>query len=418
MKVEEMIGKKFGKITVLGDSGKRASNGGIILDALCDCGNKFQVDKSNLTRTKYPTCTCGKCSKVKMDIKGKKFGLLTALDVNEERTKEQGYPYWDCLCDCGNTTVVSRKNLVSGQVKSCGCLSRKDNKCFKPGDRVGKLVVIEKIDNKEWYKCKCDCGVIKLVQAFKLKKNLINSCGNCNKNELKGAVINNWLILEQTNETNNGYYYKCKCVKCGAITRKRLGEIKTVKGSYCSNCHLDNSIIGQKFSKLTVLEQNWDDKLRRTYCTCLCDCGQIVKVQKDNLKNGNTKSCGCLKSSGGELQIRNILETNNIEYETQKTFTNCLSNKGFLLRFDFYLPEYNVLIEYDGQQHFKEVECFNETLKEIQERDEIKNSWCKNNHITLIRIPYYDYDKINLNYLIDKIEEEDNKINIDKKVKK
>ena len=66
------------------------------------------------------------------------------------------------------------------------------------------------------------------------------------------------------------------------------------------------------------------------------------------------------------------------------------------LKFDFYLPKYNTCIEYDGEQHFKSVEYFGGyiSLIETKERDEIKNKFCLDNKIKLLRIPFNKYDDI------------------------
>ena len=60
------------------------------------------------------------------------------------------------------------------------------------------------------------------------------------------------------------------------------------------------------------------------------------------------------------------------------------------MRFDFYLPDFNVCIEFDGMQHFKPVEMFGgeEEFKKLKVRDEIKNKWCEVNGIELIRFNY------------------------------
>ena len=66
------------------------------------------------------------------------------------------------------------------------------------------------------------------------------------------------------------------------------------------------------------------------------------------------------------------------------------------LPFDFYLPKYNICIEYDGQQHYK-IDCFNNTLLDLMNlryRDDIKTNYCQQNNIKLIRIPYWDFDNI------------------------
>lgn len=82
---------------------------------------------------------------------------------------------------------------------------------------------------------------------------------------------------------------------------------------------------------------------------CKCDCGQTAIVETSNLTTGNTKSCGCLRESAGELAIKNLLTNLDIEFETQKTFKSCVfKDTSSPARFDFYLPAYNILLEYDG----------------------------------------------------------------------
>lgn len=112
-------------------------------------------------------------------------------------------------------------------------------------------------------------------------------------------------------------------------------------------------------------------------------------------------SCGCKNFSKGELKIKNILQKLNISFKQEYKFKDCINPKTkYPLRFDFYLPDYNCCIEYDGEQHFIEG-CFqNNDLKDRQYKDNIKNLYCKNNNIILIRIPYTDLKKINKEYLI------------------
>lgn len=101
------------------------------------------------------------------------------------------------------------------------------------------------------------------------------------------------------------------------------------------------------------------------------------------------------------MLIRKILKENNINFTQQKIFDDCINPKTqSKLRFDFYLPDYNCCIEYDGEQHFKETFYFKDDLKTIQYRDQIKNQYCQKNNINLIRIPYYNIDKITIKDLI------------------
>lgn len=83
-----------------------------------------------------------------------------------------------------------------------------------------------------------------------------------------------------------------------------------------------------------------------------------------------------------------------IEYIKQKSFEGCVyKNK---MQFDFFLPDFNLCIEFDGIQHFRPIEYFGgiNALNEQINKDNIKNKFCYNNNIKLIRIPYYEYDNI------------------------
>ena len=100
------------------------------------------------------------------------------------------------------------------------------------------------------------------------------------------------------------------------------------------------------------------------------------------------QGCPKCKNSLGEEIIIQILTKNKINYIFQKKFENC--KNLFSLPFDFYLPDYNICIEYDGKQHYKPVEHFGgkkEFLKR-KKRDRIKTDYCKKMKIKLIRIKY------------------------------
>lgn len=100
-------------------------------------------------------------------------------------------------------------------------------------------------------------------------------------------------------------------------------------------------------------------------------------------------------SSLGEKRIQEILSRAGIVFEREKTFNTCLSDNGVCLRFDFFLPEFNVVIEFDGEQHFHPIEFFGgeRGFAEIKRRDAIKNKWCYDNAIKLLRISYLILDK-------------------------
>ena len=122
---------------------------------------------------------------------------------------------------------------------------------------------------------------------------------------------------------------------------------------------------------------------------CKCDCGNYTFVLGINLRYGDTLSCGCLNSKN-EMIIKQILSRYQIQYTSQKIFDDCRDTLP--LPFDVYLPEYNVCIEYDGFQHFQQVDYFGglTSFEAIQKHDKIKTEYCNKNNIDLWRINYND----------------------------
>lgn len=103
--------------------------------------------------------------------------------------------------------------------------------------------------------------------------------------------------------------------------------------------------------------------------------------------------------SKGERKIRLFLEEHNIVFEPQYRFVDCRTSVP--LPFDFYIDKLNICIEYDGEGHYQPIrrgsitqEQAEQNLIQIQYRDKIKTEYCLNNNITLIRIPYWDFENI------------------------
>ena len=112
--------------------------------------------------------------------------------------------------------------------------------------------------------------------------------------------------------------------------------------------------------------------------------------------------CPVCNSSRGELQIETWLKNNNIYFERQKTFDNLRNPKtNKKLHFDFYIPSKNILIEYDGEQHFncishKKYKMTMTDLKNNRYRDKLKTIWARNNKRRLLRIPYTEFSNIDM----------------------
>lgn len=155
-------------------------------------------------------------------------------------------------------------------------------------------------------------------------------------------------------------------------------------------------LTGQRFGRWTVLYKS--DKRNAggaIYWHCKCDCGIEKDVLGTSLRQGTSLSCGAHSNiSKGNEKIKNILAEANISFETEVKYPTCKDTKE--LPFDFRVDG-KYLIEYDGIQHFQPT-MFD--YEYTHNHDITKSKWCKENHIPLIRIPYYHFDDLCLEDLL------------------
>lgn len=184
-------------------------------------------------------------------------------------------------------------------------------------------------------------------------------------------------------------HLKYGCQKCAVIERAKL-QIKNIEYFLEKVKHIHGDLydyskfeyIGDKVKSIIICKKH----------------GEFL--QSPNSHTNRKAGCPICKLSKGELQIRNWLDLNNIKYKTEQKFRECKHNS--YLPFDFYLPELDICIEYDGIQHFKPMSYGSDNtlktkinnLKTIQYRDNIKTQFCIDNNIKLIRIPYTEFDNI------------------------
>ena len=172
------------------------------------------------------------------------------------------------------------------------------------------------------------------------------------------------------------------CPKCA---HERVAFKNTLKKDYVKQ-YID-SINGNE------LLNKEDYKSTKIYnLNIRCSCGNIFTTSFDCYTRGVQRcfSCSC-KESSREREIRVLLEANKINFVQEQKFEDC---RDILpLPFDFYLPDYNLCIEFDGQHHYEP--RFGESHHEITKKhDKIKNQYCKDNNINLLRIPYWEGNNI------------------------
>lgn len=313
------------------------------------CGNIIETRLNNHLK-RYCTYCSGKNRKSKNDwqilsdsIHNSSFSILEDVFSGKNKVKVLHK-------NCGNIISLTMNNHINHKngCKLCSKYSLKSNEYWvNKVEEIweGEYVLLEKVINiTEKVKVKhMLCGGILLKSMKNLAHNK-RGCEQCNRNFSKTDIL----------------YWQEKLDLLHGLNKYRI--LESPKNST---------------TKVNILH---------------IKCGRIYKTTPSVIKLG----CGCniCCLSKGELKISEILDEMYIGFETQKKFDDCLYIEK--LSFDFYLPEYNTCIEFDGIQHFESVCHFGgDVAFEIgQIKDKIKNDFCENKTIKLIRISYKQIDKI------------------------
>ena len=202
-------------------------------------------------------------------------------------------------------------------------------------------------------------------------------------NEIHGDKYNYSLV----NYINNLIKIKIICPIHGEFEQTPMGHLNGNGCSLCGNKNLNNKSFierallkhGNKYDYSLV-----DYKNNKTKISILCPIHGIFEQKAEHHLNG--AGCPVCKESRGEREIKQILNDNLIVFIPQKRFSECRDKKP--LPFDFYLPDYNTCIEFNGRQHYEPVKYWGgvENFKKQQKRDKIKKEYCENKNILLIII--------------------------------
>lgn len=191
---------------------------------------------------------------------------------------------------------------------------------------------------------------------------------------------------------------KIKCPKHG-VFEMRFNSFK--QGQRCPKCGVENRANMKRHDYNYIKEyiESYGYKLLSTeYINSFkklkiqCNKGHIFYMSFNNFKAGYR--CNICNQSSGESEINKVLDKNSIVFIPEHRFKDCKFKNA--LPFDFYLPDYNCCIEFDGEQHYKIIKQFGglDGFIERKIRDTIKTEYCKNNNIKLIRIPYWNINNI------------------------
>lgn len=258
-----------------------------------------------------------------------------------------------------------------------------------------------------------ECG---FIYKYKPKEFLHNNrrCPKCNGTyrrtheefilELKKVHGDEYVLLSKYERMNKKVLIKHS--KCGYQWEALPSNI--LKGHGCPKCGHSirltpeeflvkfNEASNGEYILLSTYEKH-DVKIKVRHEMCKYE----YMVKPHNFLSGFR--CPKCSKSKGEKRIYDLLNKLNVNFQIEFTFDDCKHIKR--LPFDFAifneLNELLGLIEFDGKQHYEPIEWFGgeEGFELTKQRDEIKNKYCQENSINLLRIPYWECD--NIEYLIE-----------------
>ena len=293
----------------------------------------------------------------------------------------------DVKCSCGNIFQVDFNTFKKGQ-----------QQCKKCGMKIRSKKRLESVNSKtEYYSYEKIKNIIENNSTVKLISKEYNGCFE--KLELKCECGNHFKqtfnYINQKIKNNQ----KVLCPSC-------IKEINDENFRWTEkeiNQKLFNKYKYQKFSIYDY--ENYTNKNGKNKFIHN-ECGHIFECSLSSLLYSGRLCPNCeRKYSKGVYNIIHYLNENNIKYIQEKSFDDCRYKRK--LFFDFYLPKYNCCIEYDGEQHTRPNGFYNkkENFKITQKRDKIKDEYCINNNIPLLRISYKENDFVNekINNFINKL---------------
>ena len=301
---------------------------------------------------------------------------------------------------CGRgCTYCGRERTIKARTKEinfdeCISLCEKHNFKYINAKKEDGKVYIYFICNKH-----NEFGVQKMPKS-NMNRN-IKGCKYC-KGDLPEWYVKNKIAKQRPFVKLIGEYknmstpIKCKCLIHNVIWNVQPNQL--LKGAGCYKCGIKKQSASRLHSQdeyIAIIQKvNPNVEIISEYkgmkndVTVKCKkCGYVWTLNAASLKNNGTRCKKCSYTYKGEDEIISILNNIGCYFIQQYKFSNCKDKR--CLPFDFYIPKYNLCIEFDGEQHYKPK--FGEAnFKITQYHDNIKNDFCAKNKIYLLRIPYWD----------------------------
>lgn len=233
------------------------------------------------------------------------------------------------------------------------------------GEKFNRLTVIAPTDERTsdgsvvWL-CQCDCGNIIKCNTKKLRNKNTRSCG---------------------------------CLQKETVSNRRKKDLTNIR-----------------FGNLAAISPTQERRHGSVVWDCICDCGNYHKASAETLLSGHCKSCGCIRSRGNQ-KVKEVLQTMQINFKPE--YFVYINDIRYAFDFAIFNNENNVIcfIEYDGVLHFEQDDYHGwnneKSWEKTKRNDKIKTQYAQKNKIPLIRIPYTDFEILNKQYILERMNKYD-----------
>lgn len=406
------------------------------LDIMCKCGEIFNTKYSNFTHKNKRMCN--KCSKIFYKQKNTHKYEDVANYISSRNCELISKEYINCdtplkiKCSCGNTFHKSYYQFKNAGIDKCGnCLmldGRLDFnynfiKDYVDNSSDCKLISKEYRNNAEALEFKCKCGDFFKASFSAFRYRNKQQCNKCSRGNAGRKMMYDFQYVKEVVESTNGcsldqLYYKGVfhplniICKCGNKFTTNFSNFRGGKNTCneCTSLHMSQKMSYSYEYISNYISKNTEFKLLSTeYENCngllnlICSCGRSCKTTFGRIKFKNKFVCNYCAPyhSKGEKLISEYFIKNKVKFTEQYKDNSLLGLGGNNLLFDFYLPDYNILIEYQGEYH--DGTARNQTDEQFviqQEHDKRKKEYAKQNNIKLLEIWYWDFD--NIDQILDK----------------
>ena len=278
-----------------------------------------------------------------------------------------------------------------------------------------ELLETEWLGNTAMMRFRCACGKEFKAQWNRFRCQGQTRCNDCAKagqyaekrltdDDLRARIAkcsdSEWVSGEYKNQKSK-LTFRCSCgnlftvacstflyqpsfLKCPSCSGKLKGDLQKMDIGFIADYAVEHGAVLLSTEYVSASEP----------LMFQCSCGRKFKRSWNSFYSGKAYRClRCTRYiSKGSLILEQRLIELGLFYEREKRFPDCVYKRP--LPFDFYIPDQNMCIEFDGEQHYRPVAFGKkeDDFEELKKRDAIKDQYCKEHGITLVRVPYYALD--------------------------